>query len=52
VLRSLHNVYDMIDVPFLISVIAWAIPGRFSGRARDGSFTIGSEVRKREFFFA
>jgi len=36
----------MIDIPFPISVIAWAIPGRFSGRACDGSVTVGSEEKK------
>ena len=42
----------MINVPFPISVIAWAIPSRFSGRACDGSVTVGSEDIKRRFFFA
>ena len=41
----------MINVPFPISVIAWAIPSQFSGRASDGSVTVRSEARKRRFFF-
>jgi len=36
----------MIDVSFPISVIAKAIPDRFSGRASDGSVTVGSEEMK------
>ena len=46
------NVFKMINVSFPISVIAWAIPSRFSGRACDGSVTVGSEDVKRRFFFA
>ena len=45
------KVFDMINIPFSISVIARAIPSRFSGRACDGSVTVGSEERKRRFFF-
>ena len=40
------NVFKMINIPFPISVIAMAIPGRFSGRACDGSVTVGSEEMK------
>ena len=45
------NVFQMVNIPFPIFVIAWAIPSRFSGRACDGSVTVRSEDIKRRFFF-
>ena len=43
---------NVFNVPFPISVIAWAIPSRFSGRASDRSVTVRSEDNKRRFFYA
>ena len=46
VLRSLPQMYLKIVIPFPISAIAMAIPGRFSRRASDRSVTVCSEEMK------
>jgi len=49
VLCQSTNVFEMVNVPFPISVIAMAIPGRFSGRASDGSVTVVGEEMKTKY---
>ena len=44
-LKNSKNVFTMLLYSFRITVVVWAITGRSSGRARDGSFN-GWVVKK------